>query len=217
MLCPPMALGPFLAAPVPRPPPSASEKKRICRNLFNNAPGDSNIDQLLAQEQHTQRLYVKERYGYDIQLESNRDADANTDADADTDAHCQVLRGMRYPTSRTISSTDADECNPKAVSQAPRGMALTPAQISASAKLILQKCPESDRKKSNGSADLANCTRHGQKPYARQPQGLKGRFFFSMICMFLFHLKRWVLAQNIRIMITLWFQVIKFNILSSYC
>ncbi|EDW43100.1 gliolectin [Drosophila sechellia] len=176
MLCPPMALGPLLAAPVPRPPPSASEKKRICRNLFNNAPGDSNIDQLLAQEQHKQRLYVKERYRFDIQLESNRDADANTDEDADTDAHHQDLRGMRYRTTRTIPSTDADECNPKAVSKAPRGMALTPAQISASAQLILQKCPESDRNKSNGSADLANSTRHGQKPYARQPQGLKGMY-----------------------------------------
>ncbi|XP_043653165.1 gliolectin [Drosophila teissieri] len=172
MLCPPMGLGHPHAAPVPRPPPSTSEKKRIRRNLFNTVPRDSEIDQLLAQEQHMKRLYVKERYGFDIQLEARRDADAaanavrGTDADTDRDAH--ALRGMRYPTTQMIPSTDADECNPKAVSDASRGMALTPAQISASAQLILQK--------SNSSADLANSTRHGQKPYATQPQGLKGMY-----------------------------------------
>ncbi|EDW97911.1 gliolectin [Drosophila yakuba] len=166
MLCPPMGLGHPHAAPVPRPPPSNSEKKRIRRNLFNTAPRDSEIDQLLAQEQHMKRLYVKERYGFDIQLEARRDADAAAVRGTDTDAH--ALRGMRYPTTQMIPSSDADECNPKAVSEAPRGMALTPAQISASAQLILQK--------SKSSAELANSTRHGQKPYATQPQGLKGMY-----------------------------------------
>ncbi|EDV54232.1 gliolectin [Drosophila erecta] len=172
MLCPLIGFG-FLHAPVP--PPSTLEKKKVCRNLFNTAPGDAEVDQLLAQEQQKKRFYVKERFGFDIQHEARRsaDADANVNADAvrGTDTDAQALRGMRYPTTRTIPSSDADECNPKAVSEAPRGIALTPAEISTSARLILRKGPES-----NSSADLANSTRHVHKPYAMQPQGLKGMY-----------------------------------------
>ncbi|XP_016938291.4 gliolectin [Drosophila suzukii] len=168
ILCPPMSLTLQRAPPAPRPPPSPLETKRIRRNLFDTVPGDSNIDQLLAQEQCSKRLYVKERYGVDILLEDRRELDADTDAP----------RGMRYPTMRTIPSTDADEYNPKSISQVPRGVALTAPQISASAKLILQKCTQNSNSNSNksdtSSADLANSTRHGQKPYAAQPQGLKG-------------------------------------------
>ncbi|XP_037729788.1 gliolectin [Drosophila subpulchrella] len=164
ILCPPMSLTLQRAPPAPRPPPSPLETKRIRRNLFDTMPGDSNIDQLLAQEQCSKRLYVKERYGVDILLEDRRELDAD------------APRGMRYPTMRTIPSTDADEYNPKSISQVPRGVALTAPQISASAKLILQKCTQNSNsnKSDSSSADLANSTRHGQKPYAAQPQGLKG-------------------------------------------
>ncbi|XP_016961272.1 gliolectin [Drosophila biarmipes] len=181
ILCPPMSLTLQRAPPAPRPPPSALETKRIRRNLFDTVPGDSNIDQLLAQEQCSKRLYVKERYGVDILLEDRRELDADAAADGDADA--DAPRGMRYPTVRAIASADADEYDPKSISRGPRGVALTAPQISASAKLILQKCTQngsshshSDSNKSDSSsADLANnSTRHGQKPYAAQPQGLKG-------------------------------------------
>ncbi|XP_017058659.1 gliolectin [Drosophila ficusphila] len=143
-LCPLMFL-PFRQVPSePRPPPSATEKKRVSRNLFGSNPGDTDIDQLLAQEQCRLRRYVKERYGIDIQKEEHRDQEKD------------ALRGMRYPTARAIPSTDA-ECHPKS-SPVPGGAALTAPQISASAQLILQN---------------RNGTRHGQKPYAAQPQGLK--------------------------------------------
>ncbi|XP_017073562.1 gliolectin [Drosophila eugracilis] len=174
LMCPPISLAFQLALPVPRPPPSASEKKRIRRNLFNTSPGDSDIDQLLAQEQRSTRLYLKERYGLDILQEDRRDQelDANTDPDADADASNKCApRGMRYPTIRTISSADADdEYDPKTISQEPTGVALTAAQISSSAQLILKNGTHI-----SSSADLSNSTRqHGQKPYATQPQGLKG-------------------------------------------
>ncbi|XP_017007337.3 gliolectin [Drosophila takahashii] len=178
ILCPPMGLtlqhAP--APPAPRPPPSARETKRICRNLFGSVPGDPKIDQLLAQEQSSKRLYVKERYGVDILLEDRRGQ--NSDADSDADADSQAPRGMRYPIMRAIPSSDADdEYNPKSVSrQVPRGVALTAPQISASAQLILQNRTLNNSNKSDSSADLANSTRHGQKPYAAQPQGLKGMY-----------------------------------------
>ncbi|KAH8346641.1 hypothetical protein KR084_007336, partial [Drosophila pseudotakahashii] len=172
ILCPPMGLTLQHAPPAPRPPPSALETKRIRRNLFGSVPKDTEIDQLLAQEQCSKRLYVKERYGVDILLEDRRGQTA--DADADVDADSLAPRGMRYPIMRSIPSKDADEYNPKSVSrQVPGGVALTAPQISASAQLILQKRTLNT---SDSSADLANSTRHGQKPYASQPQGLKGRF-----------------------------------------
>ncbi|XP_017124054.1 gliolectin [Drosophila elegans] len=163
ILCQPMGLALQLPPPVPRPPPSASETTRIRRNLFGSTPGDSEIDQLLAREQCSKRLYVKERYGIDILQEERREQEQD-----------DAVRGMRYPTSRAIPSTDADaddEYNPKS-SQVARGVALTAAQISASTQLILQNCTHNN-KSSDSSADLTNSTRHGQKPYATQPQGLK--------------------------------------------
>ncbi|XP_016991677.2 gliolectin [Drosophila rhopaloa] len=157
ILCQPISLTLQLAPIVPRPPPSASEKKRIRRNLFGSTPGDPEIDQLLAQTQCADRMCVKERYGFDILLVEQRER-----------AQDDALRGMRYPTSRATPSADADdECNPKA-SQVARGVALTAPEISASAQLILQKCTHNN-KGSDNSADLANSTRHGQKPYAFQP------------------------------------------------
>ncbi|KAH8375171.1 hypothetical protein KR200_010177, partial [Drosophila serrata] len=165
-LCPPINLhAPHRPCALRPAAPSPSERRSIARNLFGNAPGDSNIDELLAKEQRKIVIRIKEHYNFDILAEEQREQAA------------AEITGQRYPYQSVVLVTPplSDSASPKSCPEtAPpsmgAGVAISAAQISFAIKQM------SSNSSSSSSLDLAsnNNTIDGQK--TRQSLGLKRKY-----------------------------------------
>ncbi|XP_017020618.1 gliolectin [Drosophila kikkawai] len=148
-LCPPINLHATHRPSALRPAPSPSERKSIARNLFGNAPGDSNIDELLAKEQRKMLIRIKECYNFDILAEEQREQEA------------AEITGQRFPYQSVVTPplSDSATTSPKSCPEATppsmgAGVAISAQQISIAIK----------RMSSNSSSDLASSsTIHGLK------------------------------------------------------